>query len=492
MSVTDYAPTPAGNATGLFPEGMSRSSLNDQLRVQQSHLRLLVNNFPFFDIGTGTGTATYAFVSSNSFVVENVDVTAFYSTGRRVKITGPTIGAVFASVQSAAFNSPSTLVTVLIDGGASLVNESFSVSLSILDPSGVPVAVEASSFSLLSVSDDSGANPGPTFELFRDSTSPAADDQIGIIKFTGRDSGGDKQEYIVVRGQIDDATAGSEKARLIIGGGLDLQSSDDSAAGGPALTLERISASPAIGDEMGSVEFQGKNSANATVPYWSVSTVIDNPAAGSEASSMTWRTFANGALNTMARLANTGIEFFRTVTLSADNTAPLTVNRNNSSGQLVRFSFNNGAAIGQIIGNATTGVVTYGTFTGDHWSEMAILEEADPVPGTLLSTVDQWFNQQKGLPKVEVTKHARCPRVYGVFGMRDVEDKKIHVNAIGTAPYVRCVGPVQAGDLLTSSDTPGVAERQGDDVIRSSTVGKVTQTDIRTGERLVAATLVSG
>jgi len=63
---------------------------------------------------------------------------------------------------------------------------------------------------------DAGAAVGPSYDLFRDSTSPAASDLLGQVIFNGRDSAGNKQEYgeLVVR--IDDATATSEDGSMVL------------------------------------------------------------------------------------------------------------------------------------------------------------------------------------------------------------------------------------------------------------------------------------
>lgn len=64
-------------------------------------------------------------------------------------------------------------------------------------------------------STDAGAGGAPILTLFRDSASPAAADVLGQLAFTGRDSGGNVQDYIYIYGRLDDATAGSEDASII-------------------------------------------------------------------------------------------------------------------------------------------------------------------------------------------------------------------------------------------------------------------------------------
>jgi hypothetical protein len=63
-------------------------------------------------------------------------------------------------------------------------------------------------------STDAAAGSGPTLELFRDSASPAAADEIGQVDFTGRSSTGVKRTYGFVDSIVDDPTNASEDAQL--------------------------------------------------------------------------------------------------------------------------------------------------------------------------------------------------------------------------------------------------------------------------------------
>lgn len=65
-------------------------------------------------------------------------------------------------------------------------------------------------------STDAGATAGPTLELFRDSASPAAADDIGQISFQGEDSGGALENYARIKAIITDPTAASEDAKLAL------------------------------------------------------------------------------------------------------------------------------------------------------------------------------------------------------------------------------------------------------------------------------------
>lgn len=117
------------------------------------------------------------------------------------------------------------------------------------------------------------------------------------------------------------------------------------------------------------------------------------------------------------------------------------------------------------------GVVTYNTFCGAHWS-MGIGEQ---IPGTIVETIDElcvWSGVVSMLPKVRLaTPESRA--VYGVFSSLD-EDGDVHVAGLGA--YRIRIAPghsVKRGDLIVSAGG-GLGKPQGDDVIRASTVGKVT------------------
>ncbi|CAN7493236.1 tail fiber domain-containing protein [Phyllobacterium sp. LjRoot231] len=65
------------------------------------------------------------------------------------------------------------------------------------------------------VSTDAGAGESPTLSLYRNSASPAASDIMGVLRFYGKDSAGNKENYIDIYTQIDDATSGSEDGRIV-------------------------------------------------------------------------------------------------------------------------------------------------------------------------------------------------------------------------------------------------------------------------------------
>ena len=67
---------------------------------------------------------------------------------------------------------------------------------------------------LILKSTDADANSGPVLDLIRDSSSPAADDGLGRIRFKGDDAGGNEHNYAQIQAKIVDATDGSEGSEM--------------------------------------------------------------------------------------------------------------------------------------------------------------------------------------------------------------------------------------------------------------------------------------
>lgn len=217
----------------------------------------------------------------------------------------------------------------------------------------------------------------------------------------------------------------------------------------------------------------------------------------------------------------------------------------NSDGDLIRFDAQ-GSREGAISVSGTT--VTYGTFTGGHWTQLNgenILIER----GTILSSIDEMCEWNKDIFIETVTKEqleefinlygngyileknenidgsftvkkrmllakgetargmiepednetlTKCKisdsendkNVYGVFSSYD-SNGDIMTHSLGVG-IIRVVGPIENGDLITSSSIPGVGMKQADDVIRSYTVAKARQSWAGVGESTIACTLLCG
>jgi hypothetical protein len=100
---------------------MLPSNLNNAIRALMKNTRDWFNDAQWVEYGDGSGSFTAAYASGTSFTIAGADVTAFYHTGRRVKIIQTSPGTLFGTISSSSF-STNTTVNVTLDSG-SIANE---------------------------------------------------------------------------------------------------------------------------------------------------------------------------------------------------------------------------------------------------------------------------------------------------------------------------------------------------------------------------------
>lgn len=172
--------------------------------------------------------------------------------------------------------------------------------------------------------------------------------------------------------------------------------------------------------------------------------------------------------------------------LTTDGNSSLRVNRLTSDGNLVSFQ-RGGSEKGTISVSGET--VSYNAFAGSHWSQLSDGSKPEILRGTVMESIDelcQWPDEPttERLCRVKVSDAASSKKVYGVFMCWDedwIATNDMLVTSVG-AFVCRVNGAVvvQEGDLLESNGD-GTARVQADDIMRSSTIGKVTCT-IKTHE----------
>jgi len=167
---------------------------------------------------------------------------------------------------------------------------------------------------------------------------------------------------------------------------------------------------------------------------------------------------------------------------SRDNTTVALFNRNSTDGTLLSLS-RQGTEIGTV--SVSSGTVSYNAFAGSHWSQLSDGSKPNILRGTVLDSINelvQWPDEPttERLCKVKVSDTAGSKKVYGVFMDWDNDwtaTNDMYVTAVGAfICRVNASVTVQEGDLLESNGD-GTARVQADDLIRSSTIGKVTCTE---------------
>ena len=165
---------------------------------------------------------------------------------------------------------------------------------------------------------------------------------------------------------------------------------------------------------------------------------------------------------------------------SANGNPAINVNRKTDDGALVGF-YQDGALEGTISVSGNT--VSYNAFAGSHWSQLQDDSKPSILRGTVMEAINElcvWPGEQnERLPKSKVSDTAGSKKVYGVFMAWDDDWKATNdmlVTSVGAfICRVNSSVTVQEGDLLESNGD-GTARVQADDIIRSSTIGKVTST----------------
>lgn len=219
--------------------------------------------------------------------------------------------------------------------------------------------------------------------------------------------------------------------------------------------------------------------------------------------------------------------------MSADNTTNTTHKINATSANItasdifVNFTNSSNVSVGDISGTAVSGVIAYNTFTGGHYAQLSNEAETFEI-GMLVSATGQLMDNAKQLPLITKTIGRADKRVYGVFAGRiadgvsagfldsletqldtffidSIKNKKgtkrkehfekrakgtsagyakgnarkdmYQVFAVGTGVCLvtETGGDISVGDLIWSSPIAGLGEKQADDLVRSSTVAKATE-----------------
>jgi hypothetical protein len=179
--------------------------------------------------------------------------------------------------------------------------------------------------------------------------------------------------------------------------------------------------------------------------------------------------------NPGVRIVGTGL-----VQATRDQADPLSVNRTTNDGTLVSLR-QDGTEEGTISVSGNT--VSYNAFAGSHWSQLQDGSKPDILRGTVMESINElcvWPDEEnERLPKAKISDTAGSKKVYGVFMTWDDDwtvTNDMYVTAVGAfICRVNASVTVQEGDLLESNGD-GTARVQADDIIRSSTIGKVTCT----------------
>jgi len=173
--------------------------------------------------------------------------------------------------------------------------------------------------------------------------------------------------------------------------------------------------------------------------------------------------------------------------ISRDSDTPLFVNRKTNDGTLVAF-LQDATTEGTISVSGTT--VSYNGGHLSRWAQTTLAKDESIVKGTVLSNLDEMNVYTKDgqpvdneqLNKVKVSDTEGDVNVAGVFvnWSHDEDHNVDEINMAMTGDMIIRIAQgvtVVRGDLLMSAGD-GTAKPQGDDIIRSKTVAKVTSNHV--------------
>jgi len=126
-------------------------------------------------------------------------------------ITGAGVGGCFL------YNHGGTAtVQIRADATAGFINNGANFGIGTASPT-APLTVSGTGTGNIVeiISTDAGASTAPDLSFYRNSSSAADSDNIGLIRFYGNDDGGNKTSYAAIHGYIADASDGSSDGGLI-------------------------------------------------------------------------------------------------------------------------------------------------------------------------------------------------------------------------------------------------------------------------------------
>jgi hypothetical protein len=269
----------------------------------------------------------------------------------------------------------------------------------------------------------------------------------------------------------------------------------------------RIASGSSTG-EIASVQFYGTDDASSAQIYSQIVTAVTSNTAGAEAGYLGFETTNAGATTEKMRITSDGdvcvgkTAYDNTtagIVLSAITNGPLvSAVTNGSAGVLVNRLLSDGDLVIFRQSNTTEGTISVSgttvSYNGGHlarWSQLFDNSKDESLlKGTVLSNLDEmcvWekdgvIAENEQLNKMKVSDVEGDTNVAGVFvnWTKDDDFNSDDMNIAMTGDMIIRIAQgvtVQRGDLLMSAGD-GTAKPQGDDIVRSKTVAKVTSTHV--------------
>ena len=498
MAYTKYSLTPANNTAAPpdgAPEGMLPSAVNDTMRDMMAQIR---------DCGDGIRDGTYTMTAPK--------ITGGTITGST--INNSAIGATTAS--TGAFSTLSATGNVSFDGGSFVFNESGAdkdarfegdtdANLLFLDASTDRIGIGTNSPSVKLQVNGATTIDGTIIQnaaLFQMNGSGNADLRlVNTAGTTGRRafdwlSNGDNLRSRLLS---DDGSSLITDNLLVINwnGNVGIGTSSPvgklSVYGSGALATFQNSTTGSSGADGSYIALNGNdlqisNKESANMIFYTVDTERMRITSGGD---VCIGKTSSDTSTLGGQFTNSGSGFFYfnvTNTTSSSGQSAVYINRHVSDGELITFRQAD-ISEGNISVSGTT--VSYNGGHLSRWSQLPDGSKDDTLlKGTILSNIDDmcvWVKDGETLPneqlnKMKVSDVEGDTNVAGVFvnWTFDEQCQSDDMNVAMTGDMIIRIAEgvvVQRGDLLMSAGD-GTAKPQGDDIVRSKTIAKVTSNHV--------------
>lgn len=195
--------------TATIPSGTGRILIGDDSPADDFKQLVIIGNrfdgagwvFDWPELGSATITANYFGGAVSLTGGGNVSFTGNYVEGG-ITVNGAFVNSSVCGNASSGVSDAGATGSIQICAG--LNANTFTDTQQIVVSGLSPFAIQ---------SNENTASAGPNVILFRDSTTPAASDQMAQFIFRGRDSGAAANDYLSFDTVLLDPTAGSEDAR---------------------------------------------------------------------------------------------------------------------------------------------------------------------------------------------------------------------------------------------------------------------------------------
>ena len=498
------------------------------------------------DVSTADGSSPTLTLQTGDTNIEADDVLGTINFQAPDEGTGTDailVAAGIAAVSEGDFSASSNATKLSFRTGAS---ETATEKMTIASTGATTITTEGNENTLSLISTDADAAAGPNLRMYRNSASPADVDEMGNIRFVGRNDNSQDVTYGEIEVFAMDVSDGTEDGLLNI----------NTVVGGTVTSrIKAITTETVINDDSADLDFRVESDGNANMFIVDAGNNIigigrtpdtNDGGAGSlqlegndglafrragQTNSFILRPigsgdgmrFTQGGTGDLMTLLSdgtlligktasnnategTGIEkngaISNVITSTGGASQNILLNRHSADGKIIQFRQANSNE-GDISVSGST--ISYNGFSGLH--ESSGIPTNTPV-GTVVSTIDELDvypqkqiedgeevdspkadQTRKDHPKVKVSDTEGDACVYGVVGSF-TEQGKVNVVSVGIGS-VRVTGACSKGDLLESNGD-GTAKVQSDDIIKSKTIGKVTIGNSSTDVKLVSCVMYCG